>query len=58
MSKINVYFTKKLFRDIILSNTTGATIGAGTSYPSEASGFTPGFQWGSCYSIYSFMCVL
>ena len=43
MSKINVYFTKIVFRDIILSNTMEATIGAGTAYPSEASGFTPGF---------------
>jgi hypothetical protein len=28
-------------------NTTGATSGAGTDYP-------PGFQWGSCYSIFNF----
>ena len=36
-------------------NTTGATSGAGTVYPSGAHAFTPGFQWGSCYSIFSFM---
>ena len=37
-------------------NTTGATSGAGTAYPSGAPEFTPGFLWGSCYSIFSFMC--
>ena len=26
-------------------------------YPSRASAFTPGFQWGSCYSIFSFICM-
>ena len=26
----------------------------GTAYPSGAPEFTPGFQWGSCYSIFSF----
>jgi hypothetical protein len=29
---------------------------AGTAYPSRAHEFTPGFKWGSCYSIFSFMC--
>ena len=38
------------------NNTTGATSGAGTAFPSEAPEFTPGFQWGSYYSIFSFMC--
>ena len=38
-------------------NRTGATSGAGTAYPSGAREFTPGFQWGSCYSIFSFMCM-
>ena len=33
------------------------TSGAGTAYPSGAPEFTPGFQWSSCYSIYSFMCI-
>ena len=32
-------------------NTTGATSEAGTPE------LTPGFQWGSCYSIFSFMCM-
>ena len=36
----------------------GATSEAGTAYPSEAheSPF-PGFLFGSCYSIFSFMCI-
>ena len=38
-------------------NTTGVTSGAGTAYPSGAPEFTPGFQWGSCYSIFSFICM-
>ena len=38
------------------SNTTGATSGAGTAYPSGAHEFTLGLLWGSCYSIFSFMC--
>ena len=35
----------------------GATSGAGTAYPSGAPQFTPNFQWGSQYSIFSFMCM-
>jgi hypothetical protein len=27
---------------------------AGTAYPSEAPEYTPGFKWGSCYSIFSY----
>ena len=38
-------------------NTTGVTSGAGTAYPSGAPEFTPGFKWGSCYSIFSFICM-
>ena len=39
-------------------NIMGATDGAGTTaYPSGAHEFTPGFQWGSCYSIFSFKCM-
>ena len=38
-------------------NTMGATSGAGIAYPSGAPQFTPGFQWGSCYSIFSFICM-
>ena len=34
---------------------TGATRGEGTAYPSGAHEFTTGFQWGSCYSIISFI---
>jgi hypothetical protein len=28
-----------------------------TAYPSRAPEFNPGFQWGLCYSIFSFMCM-
>ena len=38
-------------------NTTGVTSGAGTAYSSGASEFIPGFWWGSCYSIFSFICL-
>jgi len=38
-------------------NMTGATSKAGTAYPSGAPEFTPGFKGGSCYSIFSFMCM-
>ena len=38
-------------------NTTGVTSGAGTAYPSRAPEFTPGFQWDSRYSIFSFICM-
>jgi hypothetical protein len=38
-------------------NMTGATCGAGTAYPSGVPEFTPGFQRGSCYLIFSFMCI-
>ena len=37
--------------------TTGATCGAGTAYPSGTLEFTPGIQWDSCYSIFSFICM-
>ena len=40
----------------IKSNTTGATSRAGTAYPFEVPGFTPGFQWDSYCSIFSFLC--
>ena len=29
-------------------------IKAGTAYPSPASGFTPGFWWGSCFKSFLF----
>jgi hypothetical protein len=38
-------------------NTTGATNGAATAYLFGTPEFTPGFEWGSCYSIFSFMCM-
>jgi len=39
------------------STTTGATCGPGIVYPPEAHEFTPGFQWGSCCSIFNFFVV-
>ena len=33
------------------------TSGAGTAHPSGAPEFTTGFLWGSCYSIFSFICM-
>ena len=38
------------------SNTRGVSCGTGTAYPSRAPEFTPGFLWGSCCSIFSFLC--
>ena len=38
------------------SNTTGVTCGARTANPSGAHEFTPGIKWGSCCSIFSFLC--
>ena len=38
-------------------NTTGVASGVVTAYPSGASEFTPGFQCGSCYSIFNFICM-
>ena len=38
------------------SNTTGDNSRAGSAYPSETTEFTTGFHWGSCYSIFSFVC--
>ena len=47
------------------NNTTGATTGKGTVYPSGAPEFTPGFKWGSCllnsrslFVLLSFLTVL
>ena len=38
-------------------STTDATSGTGTAYPSGAHAFITGFKWGSCYSIFNFMCI-
>ena len=38
------------------SNTTGNICGVVPAYTSGAPEFTPGFQWGSCCSIFSFLC--
>ena len=38
-------------------NTTGATSGAGTANSSGTPQFTPSFLWGSCYPIFSLICM-
>ena len=38
------------------NNTTGATCGVGTAYPSGVPAFTPGFKGGPSCSIFSFLC--
>jgi len=38
------------------SNTKGNNSGAGNAYPSGTPEITPGFLWGSCCSIASFLC--
>jgi hypothetical protein len=40
----------------LILETCGATSGTIPAYPSGAPEFTPSFEWGSCYSIFSFMC--
>ena len=40
------------------SGTIHTTIGAGTAYHSGTPKFTPGYQWCSCCSIFSFLCLL
>ena len=47
------YRRTHLFNQI---NTTGVTSEAGTAYPSGAPELCSVFQWGSCYSIFHFMC--
>ena len=50
--------TYRLFTGIFynMSNTTGATRGAGFAYPSGAHGITASFWWGSCCLFFSFLC--
>jgi hypothetical protein len=45
------------YRVCNLINTTDASSGGGNAYSSRAPEFTPGFLWGSCYSIFSFIYV-
>ena len=40
------------------SNTTGVNSGTGSADTTGTSGFTSSFKWGSCYSIFSFMCMV
>jgi hypothetical protein len=58
-NKVTLTFCKTVVQFSIDNyiNTSGATSGAGTAYPSGAPEFIPGFQWGLCYSIFSFMCL-
>jgi hypothetical protein len=49
-------FVTKVTKKQKKSNMTGATCGAGTAYPFGAPAFNPGFWWGSCYYILSFLC--
>jgi hypothetical protein len=39
-----------------MSDTAGVARGKGAAYPSGAPELIPDFEWGSCYSIFSFMC--
>ena len=43
--------------DIVYRALVSATSGTGTECTSRAPEFTPGFQWGSCYSIVTFICM-
>ena len=45
------------YRTYYQINSASATNGTGTAYTSGAPEFTPGFQWDSCYSIFSFICM-
>ena len=44
------------YRVCYMSGTEGAARGKGAAHPSGAPELIPGFEWGSCYSIFSFMC--
>ena len=56
--KINRCFHQDRYHRVCNNNnTSGATNGTGTSYPSKASEFTPGFQCGLCYSFFSLTCM-
>ena len=50
----DLYLYRRVCNNI---NITGATSRSGTTYPSGAPDFTLGFLWGSCYSIFSCMCM-
>ena len=44
------------YRVCYTSDTAGAARGKGAAYPSGAPELISGFEWGSCYSIFSFVC--
>ena len=58
----NIYLRTLVFNTIsrwcriLKSDAAGAICGVGTAYPSGALRITNGFQWGSCYLIFSFSC--
>jgi hypothetical protein len=47
---------EKLELYVEVTNTTGVTSGAETACLSKATEFTPFFLWGSCCSIFIFLC--
>jgi hypothetical protein len=53
--KVRLYIEqdKYLKRDL---NTMGAVYVAGIAYPCSIHEVTPGLSWGSCFSIFSFLC--
>ena len=53
--KVRLYIEqdKYLKRDL---NTMGAVYEAGIAYPCSTHEVTPGLSWGSCFSIFSFLC--
>ena len=54
MSESKVMKTDEVMSHVKLISGAGST---GTTHLSGAHEFTPGFYWGSCYSIFSFMCM-
>ena len=55
---MNVTYRIRLFTGFVITkrNTTGATCGAGSAYPSGAPEIIPSFWWGSCCLFFSFLC--
>jgi hypothetical protein len=46
-----------LIHDVVLAAIWRCTSGAGTAHPFWTSEFNPGFEWGTCYSIFSCTCM-
>ena len=52
-----IYFLGVYLRILVThSNMTGTISGVGNDYPSKAPEFNHGFQWGSCRSVFCFLC--